>query len=80
MARYNKNYDQDPASNVLGSIIWVTIMQIFWIIIALIAIYYSFKLNGGMSWSILLAIFFSPIYLVYGVYKIGFPPSVTINH
>ena len=57
-----------------------TIIYIFYTIITFIAIYYSFQINNGFNFgAFLLALIFSPIYLLWGIYKIGFPPKVTIN-
>ena len=48
------------------------IMSWVWFFVMLYAIFYSFKLNKGFSLgSFLLAIFFSPVYLIYGISKIG---------
>lgn len=50
---------------------------LFWFIITLIAIYYSFIISGGFKIGpFLLAFFFSPFYLVYGIYKAGIPPKL----
>ena len=63
-----------------GSSIWKTIVSIFWAMITFIAIYYSFIINKGFEIGpFLLALIFSPIYLVWGIFKAGVPPSVKIN-
>jgi hypothetical protein len=57
-----------------------TIVTIFWGMITFVAIYYSFVINKGFKWGpFLLALFFSPIYLVWGIYNAGIPPTVKIN-
>jgi hypothetical protein len=57
-----------------------TIISIFWGLITIAAIYYSFTIEKGFKFGpFLLALFFSPIYLVWGIYKAGIPPSVKIN-
>ena len=49
---------------------------LLWFFITLIAIYYSFIISGGFKWGpFLLALIFSPFYLVYGIYLAGIPPK-----
>ena len=68
------NYNNEPNS------ITNIIIYIFYTIVTFIAIYYSFQINKGFNFgAFLLALIFSPIYLLWGIYKIGFPPKVTIN-
>jgi hypothetical protein len=71
-----EKYDGDDG----GRSSWKTIVSIFWGMIAFVAIYYSFVINKGFKWGpFLLALVFSPIYLVWGIYKAGIPPTVKIN-
>ena len=57
-----------------------TVTMIIWTVITLIAIYYSFIIYKGFNLGgFLLAFLFSPIYLLWGIYKIGIPPTVKIN-
>jgi hypothetical protein len=49
---------------------------LFWFLITLLAIYYSFVISGGFKLGpFLLALIFSPFYLVYGIYVAGVPPK-----
>ena len=65
--------DDPPKSSA-----WKTVVSIFWGLIVFIAIYYSFVIENGFKWGpFLLALFFSPIYLVWGIFKAGIPPIIT---
>lgn len=83
---YVENYRENYKENYMGDgddggVAVKTIMGIFWGLVTFIAIYYSFIIEGGFSLGpFLLALFFSPIYLVWGVYKAGVPPKIKINH
>lgn len=78
---YKENYRENYKDNSDGGFATRPIMGVFWMIITFIAIYYSFIIEGGFSLGpFLLAFFFSPIYLVWGIYKAGIPPKVKINH
>jgi len=69
--KVKENYDDPPDNPV-----WGISTRIFWALITIIAIYYSFEIEGGFKWGpFLLALFFSPIYLVWGIYKVGIPPK-----
>jgi hypothetical protein len=58
------------------SSIWNTLIYLFFSISTIAAIYYSFVIEKGFSLGpFLLALFFSPIYLVWGIYKVGLPPN-----
>ena len=73
-----EKYNGDDNDN--NSSISKTIISIFWGLIAITAVYYSFTIEKGFKLGpFLLALFFSPIYLVWGIYKAGIPPSVKIN-
>ena len=71
-----ENYQNTRESSpVIG-----TITSIIWGIITLIAIYYSFVIYKGFNLGgFLLALLFSPIYLLWGFYKVGFPPKMKFN-
>ena len=54
----------------------VQVVYIFWSIVSLMAIYYSFVIYKGFNLGgFLLAILFAPVYLLWGFYKVGFPPT-----
>lgn len=77
---YKKKKEKYDGDDMGGRSSWKTIVSIFWGMIAFVAIYYSFVINKGFKWGpFLLALFFSPIYLVWGIYKAGIPPTVKIN-
>ena len=70
-----ENYSDDA-----GTSIGKKFLYIFYTIIGIFAIYYSFVINKGFNLiSFLLALIFAPIYLIWGVYKVGFPPEIKIN-
>jgi hypothetical protein len=74
--------DEDVIENYsdVGTSIGNVILYIFYSIIGIFAIYYSFVINKGFNLgSFLLALIFAPIYLIWGVYKVGFPPTIKIN-
>ena len=57
-----------------------TIISIVWVIVTLTAIYYSFVIYKGFDFGgFILALLFAPIYLIYGIYKVGFPPQMKFN-
>ncbi len=69
-----ENYTQDDGS-MMG-----TLVSLIWLIISISAIYYSFEINKGFHFgSFLLALFFAPFYLLWGIWKVGIPPKVKIN-
>ena len=74
--KIKENYNDPPTPS------WTwRITSIFWMLITFIAVYYSFQIEGGFKLGpFLLAFFFSPIYLVWGIYKAGIPPPIKINH
>lgn len=75
-----RNKKENYTDNTNNSSSWKTIVSIFWGIVTLVAIYYSFIIEKGFSIGpFLLALIFSPIYLIWGIFKAGFPPSVKIN-
>ena len=52
------------------------VMSLVYFVVFVLAIYYSFVIHNGPNLiAILLAFFFSPFYLVYGVFKAGVPPK-----
>jgi hypothetical protein len=64
---YKENYND---SNGGGSTITTSIMGLFWTAVMLLAVFYSFKIKGGFDFGhFLLAFFFSPIYLIWGISK-----------
>ena len=71
------NYDDDDDSVTSPPTTpFMIIMRLFWTVVVCIAVYYSFKVSGGFNWGpFLLALFFAPFYIVYGIYKVGFPPK-----
>ena len=75
---YKENYMDDDGP---GGSMTKAIGGVFWMLVTFIAIYYSFIIEGGFSLGpFLLALFFSPFYLVWAIYKAGIPPKVKINH
>jgi len=46
-------------------------VRMFYFFLGLFAAYVCFKINKGFSWSIILALVFSPIYLVYAYSQHG---------
>ena len=56
----SKEDDKDEAFNPINNI-----SQLIYMIVGLYAVYLSFKINKGLSWSIIPAFLFSPIYLIY---------------
>tara|TARA_B110000438_G_scaffold286401_1_gene317600 strand:+ start:411 stop:665 length:255 start_codon:yes stop_codon:yes gene_type:complete len=65
-----EHYQQDSNSAT------AQVIYIFWSIVSLMAIYYSFVIYNGFDLGgFLLAIFFAPVYLLWGFYKVGFPPT-----
>jgi hypothetical protein len=52
--------EKDKSFNPLGEM-----THIIYMVVSLYAMYLSFKINKGLSWSIIPAFLFSPIYLVY---------------
>tara|TARA_Y100000816_G_C25951451_1_gene496355 strand:+ start:202 stop:453 length:252 start_codon:yes stop_codon:yes gene_type:complete len=65
-----EHYQQNSNSTTLQ------VVYIFWSIVSLMAIYYSFVIYKGFNLGgFLLAILFSPVYLLWGFYKVGFPPT-----
>jgi uncharacterized membrane protein HdeD (DUF308 family) len=59
---------------------WNPLIYIFLSIVSFVAVYYSFIIEGGFSLGpFLLALIFSPMYIIWGIYKVGFPPSIKIN-
>jgi hypothetical protein len=70
-----ENYGSD---NLIPT--WNPFLYIIFSILSIVAVYYSFVIEGGFSIGpFLLAVLFSPLYIVWGIYKVGFPPSVKIN-
>lgn len=47
------------------------VIRLFYYFLTLLAAYVCFKINKGFSWSIILAMLFSPIYLVYAYAQHG---------
>lgn len=47
------------------------VIRLFYYFLTLLAAYVCFKINKGFSWSIILAVLFSPIYLVYAYAQHG---------
>ena len=45
------------------------IIFLIWLIITLISVYLSFIRNNGLSINIIIAIIFSPIYIIYTIAK-----------
>ena len=41
------------------------LMRSVYFITSMIAAYLSFKINKGVSWSIIIALLFSPLYIIY---------------
>ena len=70
-----ENYQNTKETSVVS-----TIISIVWGIITLSAIYYSFVIYKGFDLGgFLLALLFAPIYLLWGFYKVGFPPKMKFN-
>ena len=59
---YSSIMNNSPLSNMI---------QIFYYLLSLFAAYVCFNMNKGFSWSIILALLFSPRYLVYAYAKCG---------
>ena len=70
-----ENYQPTQNTKVVS-----TIISIVWGIVTLTAIYYSFVIYKGFDFGgFILALLFAPIYLIYGIYKVGFPPQMKFN-
>jgi len=52
----NNNLDIGFGGKLMRSVYFITSM---------IAAYLSFKINKGVSWSIIIALLFSPLYIIY---------------
>jgi hypothetical protein len=51
------------------------LVTVFYSLITILAVYYSLVVNDGFTFGgFLLSLIFSPIYLAYGMYKVGVPP------
>ena len=51
-----------------------SLVQLFYTLVSLFAAYLCFKVNKGFSWTIILALMFSPIYIVYVLAAYGKKP------
>lgn len=51
-----------------------SLVQLFYTLVSLFAAYLCFKVNKGFSWTIILALVFSPIYIVYVLAAYGKKP------
>jgi hypothetical protein len=65
----SKEDDKDEAFNPINKV-----SQLIYMVVGVYAIYLSFKINKGLSWSIIPAFLFSPIYLIYVVAVHGTKP------
>ena len=52
--------EKDKPFNPLGEM-----THLIYMVVGIYAMYLSFKINKGLSWSIITAFLFSPIYLIY---------------
>jgi hypothetical protein len=69
MTDYNNDVKEDCSNKRI-------LMSICFFIISSIAVYYSFVIEKGFKLGpFLLAVFFSPVYLMWGIYKAGIPPK-----
>lgn len=50
------------------------VLRLFYYLLSLVAAYICFKVNKGFSWSIILALLFYPLYLIYVYSKYGKKP------
>ena len=80
---YGKNDDKNDDKRLsrdlsigigVSSIAFIGVVRLFYSLISLFAAYVCFKINKGFSWSIILALLFSPIYLIYAYAKYGKQP------
>jgi FtsH-binding integral membrane protein len=72
--KIKEHYNDNGVTNYL-SFIWNKFTITLWAIVGFAAIWYSFVIRGGLHWDIILAFLFAPIYLIWGIYKVGIPPK-----
>lgn len=73
---YVKNDDKNDDRRLSG-LLYTGVsetVRIFYYFVSLFAAYVCFKINKGFSWSIILALLFSPIYLIYAYATYGKQP------
>lgn len=51
-----------------------SLVQLFYTLVSLFAAYLCFKVNKGFSWTIILALMFSPVYIIYVLAAYGKKP------
>ena len=60
-----KRHPDGVMAAIAASTAVISVIRIIYIIVGLYAMFLSFKINKGLSWSIIPAFLFSPIYLIY---------------
>ena len=69
-----KNNEEEKKERMVAAPISVEIVRLFYYFLSLYAAYVCFKVNKGFSWYIIVALFFSPLYLVYAYATYGKQP------